>query len=155
MPSPVGDEISIEKVEVNTAGRQTFTETTSARITMKGKLMRASIRNVEDPNSRDYRIKIGWELVDASKQHIGRIFLDNEKLFPENSAIECLWVNAGIVQDADLEPRYTGGFGLALSHKQDAEDEVVYTRIGFVQFSSGAYTLGQIHKVKISRFTLV
>jgi hypothetical protein len=158
MPSPIGDEISIEKVEVNTADRQTFTEIISAQITMKGKLVRASIRNLEDPNSRDHRIKIGWELVDASNKDIGRISLDDQKLFRENLAIECLWVDAGIVEDADLGPepeRYTGGFGLALSHKKDAEDEVLYTRIGFVHFRNDAYTLDQIHKVKASRFTLV
>lgn len=61
------------------------------------------------------------------------------------------------MESEDLKPkpeRYSGVFGLALSQRQDAEDGVVYTRIGFVEFSDDTYILDLIHKIKRSRFTL-
>jgi hypothetical protein len=65
-------------------------------------------------------------------------------------------LDAGIVEDADLEPepeRYTGGFGLALVPQSDPKHQAAYIRIGFVRFSH--WVVKRVVDVKPSQFTIV
>ena len=149
--SPIGDEISIVKIEPN--GLYSLTTAISVRITMKGRLMWASIQQVEC-HTDEYDFRLGMKLVDAKSRALGRVFPDDQELFPNDSALYCLWMDAGIVEDADLDPepeRYTGGFGLALSRQVDTEE--IYTRVGFIVFDGRMFK--EIHQVKESQFTIV
>jgi hypothetical protein len=65
-------------------------------------------------------------------------------------------LDAGIVEDADLEPepeRYTGGFRLALVPQSDPKHQAAYIRVRFVQFSH--QVVQRVVDVKPSQFTIV
>jgi hypothetical protein len=157
MPSPIGDEVVTMDADVEVIGENPFGKVRSGHITMQGRLLRASVGTVEPSSSiGPHRRSSSWKLHTPNGHDLGSIVFDDRKFHTKYSTLECLWLDPGIVEDADLEPepeRYTGGFGLALSPQSNTKHEAVYVRVRFVQFSPRA--LKQVGSVEKSQFTIV
>jgi hypothetical protein len=157
MPSPTGPEFVIIDAGVEVIGENPFGRVKSGHITAQGRLLRASLGTVDPSLSvGSHRHNNGWKLHAPNGHDLGSIVFDDRKFHTKHWSLECLWLDPGIVEDADLEPepeRYTGGFGLALSPQTDTEHEAVYIRVGFVQFSPWVFK--QIGSVQKSQFTIV
>jgi len=150
MPSPIGDEIVIVEADVEVIGENPFGRVKSGYITLQGRLLCASVGTKEHTTaaSRNLRTPEGRDL--------GGIYFDDSSFHIKYSSLECLWLDAGIVEDADLNPepeRYTGGFGLALVPQSDPKHQAAYIRVGFVWFSH--WVVKRIADVKQSQFTIV
>jgi hypothetical protein len=155
MKSPIGDEISIEKFDIRKASGSPFTVPRSVCIVLKGRLIQTSLHK-SCHMAREGRVGNGFTLVGKSNFEVGNFVPDDCNLMLEGTTLSCLWMDAGIAEDQDLEPEpeeYTGGFGIALLYKEFSDGIPTYTRVGFVQFH-GSITK-QIHKVEASRFSLV
>ena len=156
MVPPTGTEISITEVANCGVGPSCFTEVSSIRLTIEGRLIHASIRNVGGGGPKARQVW-GQALLDRAGSDLGSVFFDSHVFCClENWSLMCLWVDPGIVQDADLdvEPeRYTGGFGLALSPKPDTMGEPTFVRVGFVRFHPRC--IKRIHEFRKYRFTIL
>lgn len=157
MKSPIGQEISIEKAYIKTASASSFTIPRLVCIVLKGRLIQASLHK-SCQTAREGRVGRGFTLVGTSSLEAGNFIPDDRNLMLENRTINCLWMDAGIAEDLDLqqEPeRYSGGFGIAQLYKEDSEVHGLptYVRVGFVQFHGPM--VKEIHKIEVSRFGLV
>lgn len=153
--SPIGDEISIEKVDINMASGSAFTIPRSVRIVMKGRLIRTSLHK-SCHKAREGRVGIGLTLIGESNSKVGYLIPDDRNLLLEDRTLSCLWIDAGIAEDLDLDQkpeRYTGGFGIALLYQTCFEGIPTYARVGFVRFHGPM--VNQISKVEASQFGLV
>jgi hypothetical protein len=128
----------------------------SGRITLQGHLFKALV-GIPGTGSRPMlQLRcIGNNPPIPNDFDLGFVFFDDSEFHAKYSTVECLWVDPGIVEDEDLDARYTGGFGLALSPHSNTEAEVFYTRVGFVQFSSASALSKLVGKVKLSKLSIV
>lgn len=87
---------------------------------------------------------------------VGNCVPDDCNLMLEDRTLSRLWMDAGIVEDLELErepERYIRGFGIALLCKECSDDMPRYARVGFLRFCGPI--VKQIHRVEASRFRLV
>jgi hypothetical protein len=129
IPLPFKEEIVILQASVEINRDNKFGIVKPGYIEMRGLLLPASLGSNPVPD------RFGYILHDSSNRHneLGRIVFDDCS-FPttySNSIVECLWLDPGIVESADLEEepeRCTGGFGIALSPQSMTKEGVVYIR---------------------------
>jgi hypothetical protein len=155
MKSPIGQEISIEKVDIRGASGSAFVTPRSVRIVLKGRLIQTSLHKSYH-TARDGSVGKVFTLMGKSNFKVGNLIPDDCNLMLEDRTLSCLWMDAGIIQDLDLEgepERYTGGFGIALLYKRCCDGLPIYARVGFVEFHGPM--VKKIHTVEASRFGLV
>ena len=120
---------------------------------MEGPLLSASVWVDLRPQARSHQHDVSWQLEDLKGNELGNIY---HTFCLKYSTVDCLWLDLGIVENADLElepERYSGGFGLALSLQSETGNEMVYHRVGFVQFSRWATKM--VGRWKRSRISMV
>ncbi|RFU24239.1 hypothetical protein B7463_g12103, partial [Scytalidium lignicola] len=155
MPSPIGNAISIEEVELERKGQNQFTQLSPARITLEGRLIHASMQNTRHKNPKQ-DFFFDWVALDEKQRTCGHVILDSERFHVNGLSVECLWIDPGVAEDLDLDPepeRYTGGFGLALLRTPDTTGRPIYIRIGFVQFAGAV--IKWIDKVEVSIISII
>ena len=158
MPSPIGDEVVIVEADVEVIGENPFGRAKSGYIALQGRLLRALIgtKGYTTATGRPHHYDASRNLHTPEGRDLGNIFFDDSSFHTKYSSLDCLWLDAGIVENADLEPepeRYTGGFGLALVPQSDPKHQAAYIRVGFVQFSP--WVVKHVVDVKQSQFTIV
>ena len=158
MPSPIGNEVVIVEADVEVIGENPFGRVKSGYITLQGRLLRASVGTKEHTMAigPPHHCNASRNLHTPEGRDLGSIYFDDSSFHIKYSSLECLWLDAGIVEDADLEPepeRYTGGFGLALVPQSNPKHQAAYIRVGFVWFSD--WVVKHVVDVKQSQFTIV
>ena len=146
------------EADVEVIGENSFGRVKSWYITLRGRLLRASARTKQHTTviKRPHHYNASRNLHTPEGRDLGSIYFDDSNFYIKYSSLECLWLDAGIVEDADLESepeRYTRGFGLALVPQSNPKHQAAYIPVGFVRFSH--WVVKRVADVKQCQFTIV